>query len=100
MGVGQNYYQDNLKNKTFSEILENQSTEIYANHAALKLVALTFVAKSTEDIVKALNDHKQSVNENTKSNTKLSKRLLWLNIILGIFTIIGAIFGILAFINQ
>jgi len=100
MNIGTNFYKDHLKNKTFSDILENYSTEIYSNEAAHKTISLTFIAKSTDAIVEAFNNHKKAMIRNSESNLKLSKNVFWLNIILGIFTIVGAVFGFLALIKP
>ncbi len=100
MSVGQDYYKDNLKDKSFSEILETQSTEIFKNDAALKLVILTFIAKSTEEIVKTFDSHKQAMIDNSKSNFKLAKNVFWLNIILGIITILGTFFSAWALFSK
>ena len=100
MSVGQNYYRTQLKDKSFSEILENEAQEIYTNHAALKLAAFTFAAKGTEEIVKAFESHKQAMIENSKSNLKLAKNVYCLNIILGIITVLGAFFSAMALFGQ
>jgi len=100
MAVGQNYYKDKLKEKSFSEILENEAQEIYTNPAALKLAAFAFVGKSTEQIVNALENHKQAMIENSKSNFKLAKNVYCLNIILGIITILGTLFSAIALFCQ
>ena len=40
-----------------------------------------------------------SIDRHEKASSKLSNRILWLNIVLGIFTIAGTILAIYSFIN-
>lgn len=89
-----------MKDKSLSEILENRPHEIYSSEPGFKMIMLTFISKSTEAIVSAFNSHEKSMKENSESNLKLATRVCWLNIILGIITTLGAIFGFLAFIKQ
>lgn len=79
-----------------------------------------YTDKSAPELVKALCDHAQpgsklheeikgalytvltnnltsSIDKHEKAATRLSNQLLWLNIILGIFTIVGTVLSIVAF---
>jgi hypothetical protein len=56
--------------------------------------------KCTSELVNAFNSHKQAMIKNSESNLKLAKNVYWLNIILGIITILGAFFSVMALFSQ
>ena len=81
-----------------------------------------YVDMSAPELVKALCDHAQpgsqvheeikgalstvltkhladSIDRHERAASRLSNRLLWLNIILGAFTIIGTILAVISFLN-
>ena len=53
---------------------------------------MSIIVRCTEDLVKSIHDF-------THSNNKLSNRLLWLNIILGAFTVIGTVLAVVQMIK-
>jgi hypothetical protein len=50
--------------------------------------------------VRCTEDLESSIERYRKSNDKLSNRILWLNIILGIFTVVGTIIAIHEFLKK
>ncbi len=81
-----------------------------------------YVGKPIPELVKALCDHAQpgsqlheeikgalyaslteklstSIDKHEKASSKLSKQLLWLNIVLGIFTVTGTVLAICAILD-
>ncbi|MBN1364244.1 MAG: hypothetical protein JW976_05495 [Syntrophaceae bacterium] len=98
--VGKDFYKDELKDKSNSEILENYSQHIYSNEAAYKTIMLTFLDKCTNSIVIALKSHEKSMNKNSISNEILAKKVFWLNIILTAATIIGTTFAVISFFTD
>lgn len=86
MNIGKDFYKNYIEHKTIPEILKEHSPEIYSSEAAYKTISLAVFDKITNKLVNELR-------QNSKASNKLSKRILWLDIILGAFTIAGAIFG-------
>lgn len=81
-----------------------------------------YIGMPVPEIVKALSDHAQpssklheeikgalfavltdnlvkSIDRHEKAATRLSNQLFWLNIILGVFTVVGTVLTIIAFVK-
>jgi hypothetical protein len=49
--------------------------------------------------VRCTEDLQGSIDKFTETNNRLSGRLLWLNIVLGVFTIVGTVLSVWSLIN-
>lgn len=73
-----------IKGKTKVELLRSLYTDSQVGSKVYEQQRMALVVRCTEDVSSA-------VNRFSDSNTVLSNRLLWLNIILGVFTIVGTV---------
>ncbi|MEQ9107538.1 MAG: hypothetical protein RLO04_08760 [Limnobacter sp.] len=71
-----------IKDKTKEELLRSLYTDSQVGSKVYEQQRMALAVRCTEDVSSAINRF-------TDSNTVLSNRLLWLNIILGMFTIVG-----------
>ena len=78
-----------LADQSIIDVLKSEDTNLSAVGEAKGIMAI-FV-KCTMDIGKKLNEASQEIKNFNESTTKLNKRLLWLDVMLTIATLIGAI---------
>lgn len=76
-------------NYTEREIIEKIGSHSEINSVCYHIMMNMLKLKLYENMIKAINDH-------TSSTNKLSNQVLYLNIIFGIFTIVGAICSLVA----
>lgn len=87
-----------IENKTDLLTLLSKSGEVGSHVFEVQKSAI--LVRCSEDIEKSIDSLNKTISLNSTSNEKLSNRLFWLNIILGIITLVGAVFGILGFYFQ
>jgi Mg2+/citrate symporter len=80
-----------ISGKTKNEILEEMDTTAAPGSRVHEQQKMAIIVRSIEDLEKALSSLEESMNNNAKSNTALSKKVFWLNVILTIATVTGTI---------
>ncbi len=93
------FYQRHLKGKSNDELLNEFSHTTDANTTNRNALLMTFTNNSVNDIKAAIQNLTKSINKNSDTNQKLSVRLIYLNVILTILTLIMLIFTVLNFFN-
>ncbi|KZC35426.1 MULTISPECIES: hypothetical protein [Rhodanobacter] len=76
-----------IKDKSIEDLLTALYTDSQVNSKVWEQQRAALFARCAQDVG-------SSIREYTQSNKALSGRLLWLNIILGIFTVIGTILAV------
>lgn len=78
---------EHFRDKTIDELLAALNTDAQVNSKVWEQLRMAVVARSAQEVAGSIRDY-------TESNRVLSGRLLWLNIVLGIFTIVGTILAV------
>jgi hypothetical protein len=81
----------NVSSKTKEQLLEEFSQKNSHNTLEGEQFTAAIMVKSAADIESAVNDFKIVAKDIGKSSDGLSKKLLWLNIVLTIATVLGAV---------
>ena len=76
-----------IRGKTIDDLLAALYTDAQVNSKVWEQQRMAVLARSAQEVA-------GSIREYTASNKVLSGRLLWLNILLGIFTIVGTILAV------
>jgi hypothetical protein len=76
-----------VKGKTKEELLTALYTDSQVNSKVHEQQKMAIFVRCTEDL-------QQSIGHFTQSSNKLANRILWLNIILGVFTVIGTVLAV------
>lgn len=76
-----------IKGKSIDDLLSALYTDAQVNSKVWEQQRAAVFARCAQEVG-------SSIREYTESNKTLSGRLLWLNIILGVFTIIGTILAV------
>ena len=82
-----------IKGKSKEDLLRSLYTDAQPNSKVWEQQRMAIFVRCTEDLQRSVNDF-------TDSNNRLSGRLLWLNIILGIFTVVGTVLTIWSIIKA
>lgn len=88
-----------IGNKSKDQILRDLNGTAQPGSSVHEQQKMAVIVRCTEDLEKALNNHKESMNNNAESSQKLSNKIFWLNIILASATIIGLLLTIIKFFN-
>jgi hypothetical protein len=73
-----------IKDKTKEDLLRSLYSDAQVGSQVFEQQRMAIFVRCTEDIQTSIKDF-------TNSNNRLSSRLLWLNIILGVFTVVGTV---------
>jgi hypothetical protein len=73
-----------IKGKSKEDLLRSLYSDAQVGSQVFEQQRMAIFVRCTEDI-------QNSINTFTNSNNRLSGRLLWLNIILGVFTVVGTV---------
>jgi hypothetical protein len=76
-----------------NQILNNMLHGPDPGSRAYEQMRMGIFVRCTEDIEKVINSSTDAIKDFTNSNNRLSKQILILNVIFGIFTIVGTILG-------
>ena len=82
-----------VKGKDKNQLLNNLLTDAHVGTQVHEQQKMAIFVRCTEDLEASIRKFKDSSN-------KLSNRILWLNIILGLFTIVGTVLAIVQMIKQ
>ena len=90
-----------IKNKSNRELLEQLGGKTDPGSTFNDLIKMAVSIQNVESIEKAVNKLTDSMNENAKSNDRLSKKIFALNLILTIATVIGTLIAFFSLVfNQ
>jgi hypothetical protein len=78
------------KEELLDKLLSNGSMPGSINHEGQKMAVWVACTRDMEKTIREFNN----------TSTKLSARILWLNIILGIFTVVGTVLAIIQWIKY
>jgi len=81
-----------IKGKSKEDLLRSLYTDAQPNSKVWEQQRMAIFVRCTEDLQRSVKDF-------TDSNNRLSGRLLWLNIILGVFTVVGTVLTIWSLIK-
>jgi len=84
---------DYISGKDKEELLCSLYSDSQVGSNVFEQQRMAIFVRCTEDI-------QRSIDAFTTSNTRLSGRLLWLNIILGIFTIVGTVLAVWSLLKE
>ena len=95
-----NFYEAYAKDKTKEQILKDYKPSTFQDYQqiAITVRAADDIVSASDKLSLTINTISESINKNTESNTNLSTRLLWLNVILAIITAIGVVFTVISVI--
>jgi hypothetical protein len=82
-----------IRDKSIEELLAALYTDAQVNSKVWEQQRMAVFARSAQEVA-------GSIREYTQTNNVLSNRLLWLNIILGIFTIAGTVLAVLSLLKP
>jgi hypothetical protein len=82
-----------VKGKDKNQLLKGLLTDAQVGSQVHEQQKMAIFVRCTEDL-------EASVRQFTDSSNKLSNRILWLNVILGLFTIVGTALAIVQMIKQ
>lgn len=82
------------------EILEKLDEVGQPGSHAHEQMKMGIIVRCIEDLEKALNNLEISMNNNAKSSNSLSKKVLYLNIILTIATVVASIIAVMTFVFK
>ena len=82
-----------IRGKSVDDLLADLYTVAQPNSKVFEQLRMAILARSSQDVAQSIKDY-------TRSNTILSGRLLWLNIILGFFTIVGTVIAVWALVSA
>ena len=82
-----------IAGKSKDELLRSLYTDAGEHSKVWEQQRMAIFVRCTEDLERSIRDF-------TASNDKLSRRLFWLNIIFGIFTVVGAVLTVWSLIKA
>jgi hypothetical protein len=82
-----------IRGKSIEDLLSALYTDAQPNSRVWEQIRMAVIARSAQDVAK-------SIREYSASNTRLSGQLLWLNITLGVFTVVGTVLAVWALVAQ
>lgn len=86
-----------IKGKSKSEILTEMSSTAEPGSQIHEQQKAAIIVRSAEDLEAALDRLNESMINNAAASTGVASRLLWLNVVLALATVVLAIVAVLAF---
>jgi hypothetical protein len=81
-----------IKGKSKEDLLRSLYADSQVGSQVHEQQRMAIFVRCTEDL-------QGSIDKFTETNNRLSGRLLWLNIVLGVFTIVGTVLSVWSLIN-
>ncbi len=91
---------EHVKDRDKNDLLKRLHTDAEVGTKVWEQQRMGIIVRCTEDIEKGLKSFEGTVEKSATASDKLAGRVFWLNVMLGLISVLGVVFTVLQFFKP